>query len=317
MRILNDNNGNLKFTYFYDDKQVPFLDLLIYKDVDGKISTTLCRKGTAGNTILRADKAHSKPLLMSIPYGQYLQLRRNCSSDFEFRKEDDLLHARLLEKGYSYRSLKRAFNKVINRNHQEFLFKTKPAKDNTITRFITKFNSGHQYIKNILSEYWYILSDNEQIAKFITPYPSTTYRRSTSIRDRLVHSAFQYNRLNLVFLLGLFKCGSCNICPWILEGQSFSLPNGSKHVLRQHISCETMGITYLLTCICGDYYVGKTKRQFQRQINDHLHDILVGRLNKPICLHVGLPHRYDRTTIPFRYLEHIPEPIHGGDRDAF
>lgn len=121
------NSWNLKFTYSYDSKIVVF-DLLVRKDEDGRISTTRFFKKIVGNTILRADSAHPQPLVTSIPYGQYIKLKRNCSSDSEFRKESDLLRSRLLERGYNHRSLKWAFNRVVNRNRLELLFKSKPSK---------------------------------------------------------------------------------------------------------------------------------------------------------------------------------------------
>lgn len=262
--------------------------------------------------MLIANSAHPKPLIRTIPYGQYLWLRRNCSSDSEFRRESELLR----ERGYSHRLLKQAFNKVANRNRQELLLKAKSPKDSTTTRFITKFNTGHQCIKDILSEYWYILSDNESIAKHITSYLSITYTRSTSVRDRLVHSAFQLNVSKLDDPPGLFRCGTCNICPWISEGHNFSLHNGSNHQVRQHISCKTMGIIYLLKCTCGAFYVGKTNPSFHRRIMDHLYDISVGRLNKPTCRHEGLHHKNDSTEVTSRALEHIPQLTWGGDWDA-
>lgn len=49
-----------------------FLDLSISKHHDGHLFSDLYRKLIAGNTILEASSFHPKPLLASIPYGQYV-----------------------------------------------------------------------------------------------------------------------------------------------------------------------------------------------------------------------------------------------------
>lgn len=43
------------------------------------LSCKLFRKSTAGNTILHSFSFHPRPLVESIPYGQYLCIKRNCS----------------------------------------------------------------------------------------------------------------------------------------------------------------------------------------------------------------------------------------------
>lgn len=64
----------------FDNVQIPFLDLYIFKQPDGKLNTNLYRKPTAGITLLHASSAHPSPLVRSIPYTQYLHLRRNCNA---------------------------------------------------------------------------------------------------------------------------------------------------------------------------------------------------------------------------------------------
>lgn len=118
MNILNDNSYNLKFTFSFNARQVSFLDLLIRKDDEGRIDTTLFHKETAGNTILRSDSAHSVSLVRSIPYGQYLRLRRNCSNDLEFWKEAGLLPEILRKRGYSNRLLNCALKKGRGKDRQ-------------------------------------------------------------------------------------------------------------------------------------------------------------------------------------------------------
>lgn len=82
-------------------EKITFLDLTIYKDELGNISSGLYCKPTAGDTLLHASSYHHKPLINSIPYRQYLRLKRNCSSDEDFQREALALRGRFLERGYS------------------------------------------------------------------------------------------------------------------------------------------------------------------------------------------------------------------------
>lgn len=109
---LNDNDFNLKFTFKFDTDQIPFLDLTIIKQRDGTLGTDLYRKSTAGNTLLYATSVHLKPLVRSIPFAQYLRLRRNCTLESDFRIRANALRERLLLRGYSRTNLRKAFNKA-------------------------------------------------------------------------------------------------------------------------------------------------------------------------------------------------------------
>lgn len=81
---LNDNRFNLIFTYSYDDSEISYLYTKVFIDSTGHLSTSLYRKSTAGNSIIRADSAHTSSLKRSILFAQYLRLRRICSYDSDF-----------------------------------------------------------------------------------------------------------------------------------------------------------------------------------------------------------------------------------------
>lgn len=100
MKMLSNNSYNLKFTMQSSMTTIAYLHVTINIGIDGTISTSLFRKPTSGNTILHASSAHPRSLVQSIPFGQYLRLRRNCSSDVCFRQEAGLFYEGLLARGY-------------------------------------------------------------------------------------------------------------------------------------------------------------------------------------------------------------------------
>lgn len=97
IKLLNKNQYNLKFTYSCDRQKNTFLDLTIFKD--NYLATDLFHKTTAGYTLLHAASSHPPALIRSIPYAQYIRLRRNCRYLADFQKQAKLLQARLLSRG--------------------------------------------------------------------------------------------------------------------------------------------------------------------------------------------------------------------------
>lgn len=124
----------------------------------------------------------------SIPYGQCLRLRRNCSNNDLFREEAGKLQNRLLERGYSHYCLRKAHNRMIYQPRQQLFFKQK-SKLNTNSeamRIIMHFSNQHIQIREIIQKHWSILTDNQKVQQFISQNPLITYKRATLIKDKLV-----------------------------------------------------------------------------------------------------------------------------------
>lgn len=145
------------------------------------------RKPSAGNTLLHASSFHPLPLVQSSPHSQYLKVRRNCSSEDEFKVESDKLRIRLLERVYTKSTLRKAFNRVNSKARQEALLSNRVRDENPPQmRFITKFSSQHQQVRHIQRTHWGLLLADDKVTKHLSPYPQITFRKSQSIRDKLV-----------------------------------------------------------------------------------------------------------------------------------
>lgn len=317
MELLSHNKFNLKFTIQFDTTTISFLDLRLVLREDGSIFSTLYRKETAGNTILHSASSHPRTLIHSIPYSQYLRIRRNCARDEDFEREARALYDRLLNRGYSKKVLKRAYQQAKQNLRDTLIFKQKVRDSHPTIKLITTFTAHQQEIRNLISNNWHFLSEDPVISKYVANVPQITYRRSRSISDAIVHSHLQ-SSISLTGAEGgngTFRCGHCQFCPWIKEGIGCSLPRGGFHKLKGYADCTTTGIVYLAMCRCGAFYIGKTKRRFARRIQDHLYYLDVGLLYTPICKHIGLRHSYDPNFVTFFALEVISEPERGGNVD--
>ncbi|CAJ0952195.1 unnamed protein product [Ranitomeya imitator] len=110
---LNTNQCNIRLTSYYSTTSVDFLDLRIM--VRNRINTTLFHKSTATNNVLRYSSFHPSHLRNSIPKGQFLCLRRNCSTMLDFQEEARSLTNRFQECGYPRKIIAKAFMTKIKR----------------------------------------------------------------------------------------------------------------------------------------------------------------------------------------------------------
>ena len=89
------------------------------------------------------------------------------------------------------------------------------------------------------------------------------------------------------------RCASCRhygkFAP-IIE----STNTGETFLIRQHITCRTANVIYVITCVkCKQQYVGETSNCIRTRANQHRSDITTGNKNIPTVRHFkacGLQH---------------------------
>ncbi|CAJ0933024.1 unnamed protein product [Ranitomeya imitator] len=111
----------------FSSDRIAFLDVLVFKGKDNCLQTDLYRKTTAVNSFLHASSSHPPAMIRAIPIGQFLRLRRICSTDEDFEKQAMDLKLRFVERGYSRRSIKKAYNRAKNTTRHQALYSSKPG----------------------------------------------------------------------------------------------------------------------------------------------------------------------------------------------
>lgn len=256
MDLLSIYTYNLNSTMECSQEKINFLDLQIHADSDGTLHSSLYRKPSAGNTILQASSAHPQPFLDSIPYSQFLRLRRNCTLDADFHLAVNDLSLRLHQRGYSRSLLNKAFNKVAKLNRKDLIHSKRPSKSNQSVRIITRFSKQHTQMRALLDKFWPLLTADNMINKYIKPFPEITYRWAPSMKDRLVTSHSMPRNLDKSISVGTFPCGRCDVCSFISNSRDVVLPNGVVlphgriHTVKYRVTCKTVGVLYLATCQC-------------------------------------------------------------------
>lgn len=128
---------------------------------------TLYHKPTAGNIILHLSSFHPRPLVLSIPYGQFLRICHKCSSDEDFKREAEDLRDRLLVWGYSRKCLKRAYNRVVTQLRHCILLGNQRKQTQSQT-LIPRFTMQRLELRDILEKYWYILQADPRLQSAIS-----------------------------------------------------------------------------------------------------------------------------------------------------
>ncbi|XP_077155917.1 uncharacterized protein LOC143818518 [Ranitomeya variabilis] len=119
---------------------------------DGQLSTTVFRKPTATNSLLLASSLHPKSTTNSIPFGQYLRIRKICSEDEQFEIQAKLLRNRFQNRGYNRRVIQKGYWRAKNTPRQQLLHKNqvtpeKKTQDNQFTICIIKIWVKNYYLK--------------------------------------------------------------------------------------------------------------------------------------------------------------------------
>lgn len=182
------------------------------------------------------------------------------------------------------------------------------------TRCILTFNQEHHQIHEAIQKYWFLLTADAVLTNYVTPSPSITYRRSTSLKDSLVSSHF-INPANSLSLPAITTtpCGNCNYCEFLDIRTKLTLPHGIKWGAKHNVTCTTMGIIYLLQCPSGAYYVGKTSRPFNIRISEHIKAAEAGFFKTIIGRHVAFDHNYQLPDLKFLPLTRLDTHDRGGD----
>ncbi|XP_018108445.1 uncharacterized protein LOC108711328 [Xenopus laevis] len=318
----NDNNNNIRFTYKSDQLTMDFLDIQ-FTIKESCILTDVYRKTLSRNSLLHRHSSHPEPLLRGVPTGQFIRLRRNCTTWDTFHQRSMELWDRLTSRGYETDCVKKAYENAIMKNRTDLLKTTKnnryKQKDKRI-RFITTFSTEAKQIQSIIHKHWSILDADPILSIMDLKKPQIVYRRSPNLRDKVAPSMLpdinKTDNSNWMKVLGTYKCGAniCKCCRFINKSDQFQSTNTQKcYKNRMYANCKTMNVIYLATCRCGQQYVGKTTRRLKDRVLEHLACINRRDFSSAIAEHVIDKHQAMEQYVTFQVIEFIKLGKRKGD----
>lgn len=318
--FLNTNDVNLRFSGEISQDNVNYLDLKVAVE-DGQLVTSLFRKETAGNSILHANSGHPPQLKNSIPYGEFLRIKRNCSTkkDCDIAINDSF--KRFQARGYQTELLEKARSKVESIQRNSLLNKKGAKSDDMVNqrfRLITTYSYDSYKLRGILQRNWNLLKTDPVIGKDIPTFPLMTFRKARSLRDKLVHSHLDStpNRVGYFGeIKGFFPCGKCKACVASKRTLTYQVKGvkGGKKIMK-FLTCTTTHCVYCLRCPCGLRYVGSTIHSVKLRVLEHMRAISNKDANYPVARHFALKHNSNRNMLEYFAIDTISAHARGGDR---
>ncbi|CAJ0943749.1 unnamed protein product [Ranitomeya imitator] len=324
VRELNHNDLNIHLTYKFHFSRIDFLDVMVERGADGLLTTSVFCKETDVNAVLHASSSHPPHVIGAVPTGQFLRLKRICSSEETFEIQADDLKNRFLDRGYSKRSVKRAYNRAKHFDRHQLLFSSKQTKATNQVRLVTQYHSRWRDMSDILAKHWPILLADPVLKQYLPSHPFVTARRSKNLGDHLVRSYLPPTNPRPIFSNGSrtdrprWGCKPC-ACPNIEYATHFHSSDGREFSITHTINCLTTMVVYHGTCPCNKIYIGLTTRTLKNRAREHVRDILAAAKEdnvdslKTIPRHFKLHHSCDPSGFRIKGIDRLLVDLRGGN----
>ena len=180
---------SIKFEAHVSESQINFLDVKVLFS-DNKITTTLYTKETDTLSYLDYSSCHPTSCKKSIPYSQFLRLRRICSDLDDFVIQSEKLAFSFHRANYPDNIIQEGFDKaymlerdsILNYTHRD------KSKNNEKLHLITDYHPSYRAVLDIVSNNWDML-DNSSATRPLLQIPVIRgFRRPKNLRDLLVRA---------------------------------------------------------------------------------------------------------------------------------
>ena len=297
----------LKFTWEVSDTVITFLDIKISIQ-ENKLTTSVHYKPTDSHSYLSYSSSHPSHVKNSIPYSQFLRLRRLCSNNLDFQSKCSEMSTFFSDRGYPDHVINQALNRVQNVSREMALT---PAESNSEERipFILTYHPNNLAAKNIILLNFSILQSDPETASIFSQPPLVSFKRDKNLQNLLVRSA-----LRPTSEPGTFKCSrkQCKTCQFIVSHTQITGPTYTLAV-SDHFVCTSTNLVYCITCsVCQKLYIGETGRKLGDRFVEHLRDVQNNdlSLSKPVARHFNLPGH------SFRNMQICGITLHNGSNES-
>ena len=186
---LNSCTPNIKFTMEVSEDSVTFLDTTV-KVIDNQLVTDLYTKPTDSHNYLWYTSAHPRHCKDSIPYSQFLRIRRICSRLQDFDKHVVQFAQFFRQRGYPLSLIEEAAIKARRLDRDLLLTpQTGPQPTCDPDNNIIMVNTYHPHdnsLKDIVKHNWGILGKSHKTNFLYKKHLMIGYRRPPNLRDLLV-----------------------------------------------------------------------------------------------------------------------------------
>ena len=269
----------IKFTFSISPTSVVFLDISI-RLRDGTFSSSVHYKQTDSHSYLQYESSHPLSTKNSIPYSQFLRLRRLCSDQEEFEEKCSEMAEFFTARHYPHDVIDRARKQVESVTRSDALCNQAPQQDQRPVVSLL-YHPHNLPVRRILLSNWHILESSAD--NTFNEKPLVAYRKDQNLKNLLVRSALGNQQQQPP---GTRPCNNakCTVCPHLCTNTTIRGPKSTLSVTRA-FSCHSSNIVYAITCtLCKKIYIGETGRTLEIRAKEHLADIKHNR-QKTVAVH--------------------------------
>jgi len=191
---LNKIHPDLKFTLEYSQKELPFLDTMVYLDAEGKVQTSVYHKPSNTHQYLHFQSCHPPSLKRSLPYSQALRIKRIVSEPHKLEEALTDMVTFFTKRGYCKRTLGSALNRIKEVNRETLLERKVRTEQNRLIFPMLYSPSLERVLNYSLKEIWEWVVENAKGTpwekKFTASHPMIAWRKGKTIADHLVRAEF-------------------------------------------------------------------------------------------------------------------------------
>ena len=186
---LNSRVESIKFTHECSTSNIAFLDVMV-KLKEGRIETDLYCKPTDSHDYLLYSSAHPQKCKDSIPYSQFVRIRRLCSNMRDFESNVLEFAAHFHRRQYPVDLIMEAAMMARKLNRGDLLTPIRIEEENDKSKIflITTYHPSDHSLKNLVKNNWDILGQSDRTSYLHSKRLLVGYRRPKNMRDVLVHA---------------------------------------------------------------------------------------------------------------------------------
>ena len=212
----------LKYTWEISATSLAFLDIKVSISGNG-LCTSVHYKPTDSHSYLLHSSSHPSYVKNSIPYSQFLRLRRLCSDDSDFSNKSKEMCQFFEKRGYLLLSFKQPIT-ALNKIDRQSALQTSQKEKNDRIPFTLTFHPRNNPVKAIILNNFKILQNNPETGAIFSQPPLISFKRDKNVGYFLARSAFK-----MIEKPGTFKCARsrCKTCPFVQNADKISGPKRS------------------------------------------------------------------------------------------
>ncbi|CAJ0933467.1 unnamed protein product [Ranitomeya imitator] len=221
--ILNVSWPGFEFTINTSQDKINFLDTLVIKDKDGRLSTDLYFKDTDRNSLLHFDSLHPPSTKRSIPRAQYQRVQRIVSNTETRESRIEGMTRKFQARGYPFALLENS--RTVSNTPKRDNMRRIPFVHGFIRPYIF-------YIRPYVNIGHYSLTAHPDVPEFKQPF-LPCFKRAPNLCDTLVKADIGTSTVTRQLFLntprkGTFPCLHCAQCNNVLKGDTITHPRSGK-----------------------------------------------------------------------------------------